>query len=452
MGLCVVAACLADRPIDPRLNIVWIVGEDLGPELGCYGDANALTPNLDRLAREGVRFTRAFTHAPVCAPSRSGLATGRYPTSVGTHHMRSTLLKPPPMFTDFLRSTGYLICWPTRTPFGKTDFNFAVPPKAFDVVTDWTRAVPRDRPFFGFFNIETSHESQIRAPAPRQAQNLVSLSPAERRDPKKMRVPAYHPDTPVVRRDLANYYDLVTAVDHKVEQVLKAVDDAGVADRTIVFFTGDHGRGLPRSKRWVYDSGTHVPLLVRWPGKIAAGSVRDDLVCFLDLSATALAVAGVDVPREFQGRVILGPKSQPAPTYVFAARDRMDETYDRIRAVRGERFHYIRNFHPELPYSQPITYAEEMPTLKEWRRLHAEGNLSPVQDAFFAPTKPPEELYDTEADPDEVRNLVNESRYRNTVEEYRDALDRWMKATGDLGAVPEQELIRRGLLADRPAN
>jgi uncharacterized sulfatase len=447
MGFGFADACHGAGLIDARPNIVWIVGEDLGPELACYGDANALTPNLDRLARAGVRFTRAFTHAPVCAPSRSGLVTGRYPTSLGTHHMRSTLLKPPPLFTDYFLPAGYLICWPTRTPFGKTDFNFAVPAGAFDVVTDWTRAIPRDRPFFGFFNIETSHESQIRAPATRLAENLASLSPAERHDSKKMRVPAYHPDTPVVRRDLANYYDLVTAVDHKVGEVLKAIDDAGVADRTVVFFTGDHGRGLPRSKRWVYDSGTHVPLIIRWPGKIAPASVRNDLVCFLDLPATALALAGVDVPREFQGRVILGPKSQPAPTYVFAARDRMDETYDRIRGVRGERFHYIRNFHPELPYSQPIAYAEEMPTLKEWRRLHKEGKLNRIQDAFFAATKPAEELYDAEADPDEVHNLAADPRFRAIVQEYRIALNRWMESTGDLGAIPESELVRRGILA-----
>jgi uncharacterized sulfatase len=355
------------------------------------------------------------------------------------------------MFTERLREAGYLICWPTRTAYGKTDFNFEVPPTVFDVVTDWTRAIPRDRPFFGFFNITTSHESQIRAPASQMVRNLALLSPGQRHDPARLRVPAYHPDTPVVRRDLANYYDLVTAVDHKVGEVLEALEKAGVADRTVVFFTGDHGRGLPRSKRWVYDSGTHVPLIVRWPGRVPSGSVRDDLVCFLDLPATTLALAGVDVPREFQGRVILGPAVGPAPRYLFAARDRMDETFDRIRGVRGERFHYVRNFHPELPYAQTIAYAEEMPTLREWRRLHAEGKLDPVQDAFFAATKPGEELYDTQADPDEVHNLAGDPRHLAILEEYRAALDRWIVATGDLGAVPERELIRRGLLADKRA-
>ncbi len=430
-----------------RLNVVWIVGEDMGPELGCYGDPNAVSPNIDRLAREGARFTRCFTHAPVCAPSRSGLITGRYPTSIGTHHMRSTLLKPPPMFTSYLQKNGYQVCWPTATAFGKTDFNFAIPKGSFDVMTDWTRDVPKG-PFFGFFNITTSHESQIRAPAEAMKKNLARVTPDQRHDPATMRLPSYYPDTPVVRQDLANYYDLVTAVDHKVGDVLDALDRAGVAGNTVVILTGDHGRGLPRSKRWVYDQGIHVPLIVRWPGQIAPGSVRDDLVCFLDLPATTLALAGVEVPAEFQGQIILGPKTAPPRKYVFSARDRMDETYDRIRSVREARFHYIRNFHPELPYAQRVAYGELMPTLQEWRRLNAEGKLNPTQAAFFAPTKPTEELYDTEADPDEVHNLAGDPRHRSKLDELREALDRWIDQTHDLGAVPERELIRRGLVAD----
>jgi uncharacterized sulfatase len=454
--LAVLAAFLCTSPLAvrgadrARPNVVWIVGEDMGPELGCYGDPNAKTPNIDRLAREGARFTRCFTHAPVCAPSRSGLVTGRYPTSIGTHHMRSTLLKPPPLFTDHLRRGGYTVCWPTRTPYGKTDFNFKLPPGCFDVVDDWTAHVPRG-PFFGFFNITTSHESQIRAPAAKRAQNLARLKPSERHDPARMRVPAYHPDTPVVRRDLANYYDLVTAVDSTVGDVLAALDRAGVADNTVVILIGDHGRGLPRSKRWVYDSGTHVPLIVRWPGHVAPGTVRDDLVCFLDLPATTLALAGVPVPEAFDGRVILGPGAGPEPRHVFSARDRMDERDDRIRSVRDRRFRYVRNFHPELPYAQTIAYMEEMPTMREWRRLHAEGALNPVQDHFFAATKPAEELYDEDADPDEVHNLAGDPAYRDKLAELRAALDRWVADTHDLGAVPERELVRQGLVADRLA-
>jgi uncharacterized sulfatase len=431
-------------------NIVWIFGEDMGPELGCYGDPNAITPNMDRLAREGARFSRCFTHAPVCAPSRSGLITGRYPTSIGTHHMRSTLLKPPPMFTDYLRQAGYTVAWPTNTNRGKTDFNFQVPAQAFDIRTNWTKQIPK-QPFFGFYNILTSHESQIRAPGERLAQNIARLKPSERHDPAKMKLPAYYPDTPEVRRDLANYYDLVTAVDYEIGDVLALLDKAGIADNTVVLVTGDHGRGLPRSKRWVYNQGIHVPLIVRWPGQIKPGTIRDDLVCFLDFAPTMLALAGAEIPKEMQGQVILGPKITPERKYVFAARDRMDETYDRIRSVRDKRFQYIRNFHPELPYAQRIAYMEEMPTMQVWRKLNAEGKLNAVQKQFFAPTKPAEELYDVEADPDEVHNLADDPRYQDKVKKLRAALDQWIVDTKDMGAIPEKDLIKQGLVADRLA-
>ncbi len=429
---------------DKRPNIVWIVGEDMGPELGCYGDANAITPNMDRLAREGARFTRCFTHAPVCAPSRSGLMTGRYPTSIGSHHMRSTLLNPPPPFTRYLREAGYHVSWP-----GKTDFNFANPTRDFDSTADWTKGKAPAQPFFAYINFTVSHESQIRAAKEQFWKNIAQLKPEERRDPAKMAVPPYHPDTPVVRRDLANYYDLVTAVDYKVGEVLKWLDEQGVADNTLVLLTGDHGRGLPRSKRWVYDSGIHVPLIVRWPGQVKAASVREDLVCFLDFSITALALADGVMPKELQGQVILGPKTAPPRKYIFAARDRMDETPDRIRAVRSERFKYIRNFRPELPYAQQISYMELSPTMQEWRRLNGEGKLAGPQKLFFAATKPREELYDLDADPHEINNLAERPAHLATLQEMRAALDRWMTETKDLGAIAEAELIKHGLVADR---
>ncbi|MSS99780.1 MAG: sulfatase [Pedosphaera sp.] len=429
---------------EKRPNIVWIVGEDMGPELGCYGDSNAITPNMDRLAREGARFIRCFTHAPVCAPSRSGLITGRYPTSIGSHHMRSTLINPPPPFTRHLREAGYHVSWP-----GKTDFNFANPTKDFDSTADWTKGKAPAQPFFAYINFTVSHESQIRGAKEQFVRNVAQLKPEERRDPAKMAVPPYHPDTPVVRRDLANYYDLVTAVDYKVGEVLKWLDQQGVAENTVVFLTGDHGRGLPRSKRWVYDSGIHVPLVVRWPGHVKAASVREDLVCFLDFSITALALAGAEMPKELQGQVILGSKTAPPRKYIFAARDRMDETPDRIRAVRSERFKYIRNFQPELPYAQQISYMELSPTMQEWRRLNGEGKLTGPQKLFFAPMKPREELYDLDADPHEINNLAERPAHVATLQEMRAALDRWMAESKDLGAIPETELIKRGLVADR---
>lgn len=436
---------------DGRPNFVWIVAEDLGPELGCYGDPQARTPNIDALAAQGARFTRAFTHAPVCAPSRSGLVTGMYPTTIGSHHMRSQLLKPAPLFTKRLRDAGYFVVWP-----GKTDFNFEVPPGSFDTTQNWLqnkRVLDGRRPFFAYVNLGESHESQIRADEKVLAERRKDFSPQEVHDPAKMEVPPYHPDTPEVRRDLANYYDLVTFVDRRVGRVLARLDEMGVADNTVVFFFGDHGRGLPRSKRWVYDSGIRVPLLVRWPGKIAPASVRDDLVSFIDMAPTVLTAAGVNVPPEMQGQYFLdaGGKPNPMPRqYVFAHRDRMDETDDRIRAVRDRRYKYVRNFRPELPYAQRVAYGELMPTLQAWRRLNAAGELTGPQKLFFAPTKPPEELYDVEADPHEVNNLAASKgpEHQKALKELRAALDRWVGETNDLGAVPERELIQRGLVKD----
>jgi arylsulfatase A-like enzyme len=281
-----------------------------------------------------------------------------------------------------------------------------------------------------------------------------------------MVVPPYHPDAAEVRRDLANYYDLVTAVDYKVGEVLDTLEKWGVASNTVVLFFGDHGRGLPRSKRWVYDSGIHVPLIVRWPGQVKPGTVRDDLVSFIDFAPTMLAIAGVQSPKSevqsrvpggvesafevyppLQGAVFLGPQAQQRK-FVFAARDRMDETYDRIRAVRSKQFKYIRNFEPQLPYAQRISYGEEMPTLQVWRRLNVEGKLNDAQKLFFAATKPKEELYDCDADPHEIHNLADSPKHQAVLKEMRVALDKWMEETHDLGSVPEPELVKRGLVRD----
>jgi N-sulfoglucosamine sulfohydrolase len=435
-------AAAAERP-----NFIFIVGEDLGPELGCYGDTYARTPNIDKLASEGARFTRAFTHAPVCAPSRSGLITGRYPTAIGTHHMRSNLLNPPPAFTTHLRDAGYFVAWP-----GKTDFNFDVPKDYFDTTTNWLnnpRNHPR-KPFFAYLNLGQTHESQIRL-AQDKFDALTSILPPEHRhDPAQATLPPYYPDTPVIRRDLANYYDLVSVVDHRLGEILRKLEAAGLDENTVIFFFGDHGRGLPRGKRWVYDSGIRVPLIVKWPGKIKPGTVREDLVTFVDFAATILSLAGIDLPKELDGQPILrADGSAPAPRkYIYAARDRMDETPDRVRAVRDTRYKYIRNFQPELPYAQKIAYMEEMPTMQEWRRLHAEGKLTGPQKLFFTPTKPKEELYDTELDPHEINNLIASPAHAAKLDELRAALDDWLAKTGDLGAIPEPDLIKRGLIAD----
>ncbi len=428
---------------DIRPNIVLIGAEDISPNLGCYGDKYAITPNLDRFASQGARFARCFTHAPVCAPSRSGLITGMYPTTIGSHHMRSTLLKPPVTFTEELRNAGYFVAWP-----GKTDFNFAVPKGAFDSTVNWMNKGELKEPFFAYINFTVTHESQIRATKAAYQKNTVRLKDSDRHDPAKAPLPPYYPDAPEVRQNIATYYDNISALDYLVGDVLKWLDDKKLADNTLVVFFGDHGWGMSRGKRWLYDSGLRTPLLLRWPGKIKPGSVREDLVAFLDLAPTFLTAAGAKVPDRMQGRNFLG-EGVKERDYIFAARDRMDETFDRIRAVRDKRFKYIRNYYPELPYAQTILYMDEMPTMQVSRKLNAGGKLTGPQKLFFAPTKPKEELYDCEADPHEIKNLADDPTQAVKLTELRAALDKWVKESNDLGEVPETELIKRGLVQDR---
>jgi uncharacterized sulfatase len=431
-------AVAAERP-----NILWISLEDISPDLGCYGDAYAVTPNIDRLASQGCRYTHAFTHAGVCAPSRSGLITGMYPSSIGTNYMRCKGVPPPYVkcFTEYLRAAGYYC-----TNDNKTDYNFDAPLTAWDENrrgAHWRNRPGKDTPFFAVINLTTTHESQIRLPEAQLQSRRKTLSAEELHDPAKAPLPPYYPDTPVVRRDMANYYDNLTFTDKEVGRILKQLDDDGLSDSTIVFFWGDHGRGLPRHKRWIYDSGIRVPLIIRWPGQLQAGSVSDELVAFVDFAPTLLSLAGLELPMHLQGRAFLGPKKASPREHIYAARDRMDETLDIIRAVRDKRWKYIRNFRPDLPYAQHIAYMDEMPTMKEWRRLAAEDKLVGPQKLFFASTKPTEELYDTVSDPHEVNNLADDPQHAATLARLRAVQDSWRDAVGDLGLMAEADVMER---------
>jgi len=427
---------------ETRPNILWLSCEDLSPDLGCYGDTYAHTPNLDRLAREGALYRYAFSTYPVCAPSRSSIITAMWPASIGTHHMRSQGVPPAfvKCFTEHLRAAGYYC-----TNNVKTDYNFPAPLTAWDESSN--RAHYRHRrkgqPFFAVFNNTVTHESQIRAEPDVFARQTARLKPEERHDPAKAVLPPYYPDTPLVRRDWANYYDLITALDYWIGDWLRQLEEEGLAENTVVFFWSDHGRGLPRAKRWPYDSGCRVPLIIRWPGRIEPGSVREQLVSLMDLGPTVLSIAGVEIPSRMHGRAFLGPQAAPPREYVFNARDRMDEAYDMMRAVRDRRYRYIRNYQACKPYAQYIDYMEQMPTMREMRRLNKEGKLVGPQRNFFLPEKPPDELYDTFEDPHEVNNLAGSPAHREVLERMRRVLDEFMKQSGDLGLIPEPELQER---------
>ncbi|TVR49297.1 MAG: sulfatase [Puniceicoccaceae bacterium] len=438
----------------PRPNILLLVAEDTGRHHGCYGHDYADTPSLDRLAAEGCRYDRAFSHSPVCAPSRSALLTGMHPWTFGTHQMRSTLVKPPRLFTQELQDAGYRVLWPT-----KTDFNFTPPDGFAETDVPWLdrgELPVGDQPFLAFWNFGVTHESGAWDKVEDKSQDLESrwrdLPPERRHDPARAPVPPYLPDTPGVRLEIARHFDNLTVQDIQVGRALEVLEKSGAADNTIVIYLSDHGRGLCREKRWCYEAGLHLPLIVRWPGRIKPGSVNDDLVAWVDLAPTLLALAGAPVPEHYQGRVFLGPDQAPPPPFVFSGRDRMDEQFDRIRTCRSPRFHYIRNFYPQLPYMQRNRYMESGLTTRDLREGRAAGTLTPAQAAFMADTKPVEELYDTAADPHCVENLAGDSAHHDALRRHRAALEAFLDKHGDLGAVPESELIARGLVTDRLTN
>lgn len=425
-----------------RPNILWISCEDISPQLGCYGDPAAITPNLDRLATQGVRFRHAHSTIGVCAPSRSAIITGVYAPSLGTHNMRCSATPPSYIrcFPEFLRSAGYYC-----TNHSKTDYNFATPKEAWDessAKAHWKNR-PANKPFFSVFNLTITHESRILFRGADHIRQTMRLKPAERRDPSKVRVPAYYPDTPEVRRDLANVHELITQMDYEAGDLLKQVEQAGLLEDTIVFFWSDHGVGLPRAKRWLYDSSTHVPLIVRiperfrWKGQGVPNSWDERLVSLLDLGPTVLNLAGVPVPSYMQGQAFLGPDLKPPRKYVYAARDRMDERYDMVRAVFDGRFRYIRNFDAHQPYYQYMNTSEKNATMREIRRV---PNPPEPCKLFKAPRKPVEELYETGKDPDEVRNLAALPQHQSTLRRMRKELDQWMREIHDLGLIPESEI------------
>lgn len=426
-----------------RPNILWLSAEDMSPRLGAYGDPLARTPNLDRLAAEGRRYTRVFTVAAVCSPNRAGIITGMFPPSFGAHHMRTLSgapYAPPPTpystvpppyvktFTEYLRAAGYY----TTNNF-KEDYQFETPFTAWDesgTEAHWRNRPDPDQPFFSVFNFMVTHESRI-WPVP--GETLVT-------NPDSVVVPPYLPDTPVVRADYARHYDNIARMDVQAGEILRQLEEDGLADNTIVFFWSDHGDGMPRAKRWPYDSGLHVPLIIRAPGYLLPASTDDRLISFVDLAPTALSLAGLDIPAHVQGRAFLGPRTSPAPRYVFASRDRHDEQYDMVRAVRDDRFKYIRNYYPHLPYVLWMAYPNANPTMQEMYRLYERGALEGPQTLFFRSTRPVHELYDTQADPYEIHNLADDPAHAADLERLQQALDDWMARIGDLGPVPETEM------------
>ena len=449
IALCAIVPCmLPSVAISEQPNIVWISCEDISPHLGCYGDPHAITPNLDMLAKEGTRYTNAFTTAGVCAPCRSAIITGMYQNSIGTHHMRCnatipTWLKPFPVL---LREAGYYC-----TNNSKTDYQFSKPAKKeiWDVSGakgHWKNRPQKSQPFFAVFNFTGCHESGI-ASESKYKSVTEELLPSQRQNPKELTtLPPYYPDTAITREDWKRNYELITAMDAWAGDLIQQLKDGGEYDNTIIIFWSDHGVGLPRAKRWLYDSGTHIPLIIRVPKKFqkslnTPSLITDNqLISSVDFAPTVLNIAGIDPPSYLQGRAFLGLHLSPPREFVYGARDRMDERYDIIRTVRDTQYRYIRNFEPLKPYYQYMNTPEKGATMQEIRKKEASGQLEPVMALFSAKEKPVEELYDTHADPFEIHNLVDDPAFSQRLGEMRHALSVWQNKIGDIGLIPEAEI------------
>lgn len=431
-----------------RPNILVLIAEDICPALGCYGDEYATTPNIDKMAEGGMVYDFALTTAPICAPSRSALASGLYATSLGTQHLRSEIPFPEKLKTlpVLLRENGYF-----TSNRNKTDYNFD--PEGMwehwsSEYTPW-RHRAEGQPFYSFMNIGPSHEGSVN-----NLQNykrfVEHLSAEMFHDPANVPLPPYYPDSPKIREIWAHYYDILTVLDQNVGMVLDSLKADGLMEETIVFFIADHGFGMPRYKRWLYKTGMHVPMVVHVPEKykhlvpgFSKGGHNANMISFIDLPATVLNLAGAEIPGYFEGKPIMGENATPEREYAFGARDRADDMFEMSRSVTDGRYFYVRNFMPHLPYIQPgFIFSDEKEAFRELRRLHLNGETNIEQEKLWN-KKPVEELYDWQADPQELNNLADDPAYTDIKKKLKSKLQGWMVETRDLGLLPEAEYMIR---------
>ena len=416
---------------DARPNVIWIIADDLGPEVGCYGYPDVATPNIDRLAKNGRRYTRAFSTSPVCSASRSAFVTGRYQTSIHAHHHNTrdkrALPESVPPVTQLMRAAGYFVCngrgIADDRKIAKSHFNFQYSAREFFDGTDWSQRRP-DQPFFAMVQIKEPHRTFVKS------DRLRTRAP----------IPPYYPEHPVTRADWSNYLASVEEADRRLGNILNRLQSENLLQKTLIIFFGDHGRPHVRGKQWLYDGGLHTPLILHWPAVIKPGVVQSGLVSLLDVMPTTLAAADVteDGASKRPGLNLLAPDWR-GHDLIFAARDRCGDAADRIRCVRTRDFKYIRNFFPERPYLQLSAYKKlQYPVLTLMKTLHARGQWDSL---FMAQTRPPEELYDLKSDPHEMKNLAANPAYQQQLETLRAALDQWIEATGDTGAINEATTV-----------
>jgi len=471
---------LGNRTQQDRPNIIWIVAEDISPMIPSFGDSTIQTPNLNRLAAEGIRYPNTFSIAGVCAPSRAAIATGMYPISIGAHHMRTSGNKarldqlgipsygavlPPEveMLSQQLRKAGYYC-----TNNAKNDYQFKAPGTAWDENNPWGHYKSEkrfgnqrgDRPFFSVYNLEITHESQLWQEnaknhrwrdgfwirPPKGQARRKGLIPDSLRRPidntLDLQLPPYLVDDKPTRKDLARVYSNIEFMDYQVGVLLNQLEKDSLLDNTIVVWYSDHGGPLPRQKRLLYDSGLRVPMIVRWPDVYRAGQVDSSLISFVDFAPTTLQMAGITPPSYIQGKTTYNKSDNTSREYIFAASDRLDEHYDRIRAIRDKRFKLLKNYYPDRPYYLAVGYREQMAAMQSLLKGRDAGTLTLAQKQWFRTTKDEIELFDTQLDPHELNNLADDPAYAKTRDRLLAVLENHLAKVGDLGDLPEQQMIQ----------
>ena len=441
--LCILVCCTAQGAEQERPNILWIIVEDMSSNFGYQGETLVDTPTIDRLAEEGVVFSNAYVTAPVCSSSRSALITGMYQTTIGAHNHRQSrgtvkhrLPDHVQLIPQLFKEAGYYTTNSNQAfkNFGKTDYDFVFDNKALYDGPDWSGRRP-GQPFFSQIQLRGGKLRNVPRSYEQVEAKLDDLVTAD-----QVSLPPYYPDDPVFRKDWAQYLNSVQYTDKEVEDILQRLKKEGLLDSTIIFFITDHGISQARGKQFLYDEGVKIPFVVWAPGRVESGTTREELIEHIDMAATSLSFAGIDVPAYMQGRPLFGSEAQPRD-YVVSARDRCDETTDRIRSVRKGNYKYIRNFYPKRPYLQPCIYKDKKPFMESLRTLYAEGKLNEVQSLHLAETRPEEELYDLSEDAWEIHNLADDPEQLDKLREMRAILADWIIETDDQGRFPESDAM-----------
>ncbi len=451
---------IKENIIPDRPNILWIIGENISLDLGCYGANNVFTPHLDSLADAGVRFTNVFSTSPVCAPSRSAFMTGMYQTTTDTHNMRShrnddyRLPDGVRPLTHWLADVGYFtanikMIGQQIVGTGKLDLNFVNEGPIFQ--SDNWEQLKNHQPFYAQINTpEVEYDIYDRKSAEKKRVKWVGEDEHEKiATPENVTPPPYYPDTRITREEWARYLNSVSGMDKRIGIILDQLRKDGLSDNTIVIFFADNGRLEARGIHWLWDPGIHVPMIISWPKnfspppQFSPGKINDQVISLLDITATTLAFAGISKPKGMQSKIFMGQNADPPGSFAVSARDRIDETIIRLRSVREKRYHYIRNFTPGEGFASLNRYKEKCFLVKPLMRdLYAKGQLSGPAAELMKPI-PAELLYDTQTDPYEIHNLANSNNpeHKGALLRMRESLNRWMEETGDLGDIPEPSEI-----------